>query len=124
MISSYKSPLRFLAASLLVSGLSFASIASAAEINISVVTDPKVEADMEAAAGAEVERDSKEIFPVELKVDEDTTTVGYVKDRMEEKTGVPPELQTLEFNGTKLENDKTLKSYKVIDQSKLHWMQR
>lgn len=122
MISSYKSPLRFLAASLLVGGLSFASIAYAAKINITVETDPKTEADIEAAAAGEAERDVMEIFPVKLEVDEDTVTVGYVKDRMEEKTAVPPEFQNLRFGETELKEDnKKLKDYGVKDQSKLDW---
>ncbi|WP_368563529.1 ubiquitin-like domain-containing protein [Pseudoxanthomonas sp. UTMC 1351] len=122
MISSHKTPLRFLAASLLVSGLSFASIVSAAKINITIQTDQGTEDAIEKAFGAEVEIERKEIFPVELEVDEDTVTVGYIKERMEEKTAVPPEFQTLEFKNTKLEGDeKKLKDYGIKDQDKLDW---
>lgn len=123
MISSLKSPLRFLAASLLVGGLSFASVAHAAKIKIFVETDPSTENAVETAARGEAGRDDIEIFPVELEVDEDTVTVGYVKDRMEEKTAVPPEFQEVSFESKVLEDGK-LANYGIKDQAKLQWKQK
>lgn len=87
MFRSYKSPLRFLAAGLLVAGLSFASIASAADINITIQADPKTTA-------AATNESGEKMFPLQLTVD-DTVNVGYIKDRIEDKTGFPAPEQIL-----------------------------
>jgi hypothetical protein len=111
MISSYKFPLRFLAASLLVGGLSFASIANAAKISITVEDDPKTGAD---------------IFPMHLNEIEDSEiTVRYIKDRIEDQTGFPHEEQILSFDGKELEDknaagkENTMKDYKIGDKATL-----
>jgi hypothetical protein len=100
MISSYKSPLRFLAASLLVGGLSFASIAGAVKITIdpegNVPDQPTVEKD----------------FP-------GSTTIGSIKGWLETTdAGYPPELYALYFidqekKEIKLEDGKTIDSYGI-----------
>lgn len=122
MITSHKSPFRFLAASLLVSGLSFASIANAAKINITIVTDPATEAQIaEAQAGESESGIAPKIFPVTLEVDdEDAGAIESIKRTMEDKTSTPHEEQVLKFGNTPL-SGKTLKDYGIKDQDKLDW---
>ncbi len=120
MISSLKSPLRVLAASLLVGGLSFASVASAEKIFVETKTGTKDQ--IETAFQGESESGVRPtIFPVEVELGENTT-VSDVKARMEEKTAVPQEFQGLSFNDKPLEDDgKKLKDYGIKDQDKLQW---
>lgn len=48
-----------------------------------------------------------------LDLDLKEDTVWDVKERVCEKTELPPEFQRLIFNGKQLENDKTLSDYKI-----------
>jgi len=105
MTTSHTSPLRFLAASLLASGLSFASIAHAADINIVINADSKTEARAFDESG-------NKMFPLKLRVD-DTITIGSLKTRIEEETASPAEMQSLSFGGNELEDGKTVVGYGI-----------
>jgi hypothetical protein len=97
MISSLKSPLRLLAASLLVGGLLFASIASAFQTKINITVDPQGSPAM----------DNQPNEKLSFSPDE---TIQRIKEILETRDGgYPPELHDLYLNGTKLEDNKTLK---------------
>lgn len=48
------------------------------------------------------------------------TTVLQIKERIQDKEGIPPNQQRLIFNGKALENDKPLGFYGITDESTLH----
>lgn len=95
MISSLKSPLRLLAASLLVGGLSFASVASAIQI--------EVQPDGDAPDQPDVKMDVAE-----------TDTIGDIKSRLETTdAGYPPEIQVLYLRGNELKDDAQIKDLDI-----------
>ncbi|KAL5507275.1 hypothetical protein ACEPAH_6731 [Sanghuangporus vaninii] len=52
--------------------------------------------------------------------DDKPATVADVKERVQEKEGIPTVQQTLIFGGKQLANDNTLKSYDITDKKTLH----
>jgi hypothetical protein len=91
MINSLKSPLHLLAASLLVGGLSFASVASAIQI--------------------EVQPDGDVPDQTDVKMDvAETDTIGDIKGRLETTdAGYPPEMQHLYLGDKELKDDEKIK---------------
>eukprot|EP00039_Didymoeca_costata_P018669 m.334483 g.334483 ORF g.334483 m.334483 type:complete len:79 (+) comp17360_c0_seq1:143-379(+) len=51
---------------------------------------------------------------------EPTDTVKRIKERVEEKQGIPPEQQRLIFQGKQMGDDKTAESFKIVGGSTLH----
>merc|ERR1711921_68408 len=57
----------------------------------------------------------------EIEIDiEPTDKVERIKERVEEKEGIPPPQQRLIFSGKQMNDDKTAAEYKVIGGSVLH----
>ncbi|KAL5485199.1 hypothetical protein ACEPAI_7841 [Sanghuangporus weigelae] len=52
--------------------------------------------------------------------DDKPATVADVKEKVQEKEGIPTVQQTLIFGGKQLSNDNTLKSYDITDKKTLH----
>ncbi len=51
---------------------------------------------------------------------EPSTTIGYVKQILQDKERIPSDQQSLTFSGMELENERTLESYNVQNGSTLH----
>ncbi|PNF29753.1 NEDD8 [Cryptotermes secundus] len=59
--------------------------------------------------------------PVEIEIDiEPTDKVERIKERVEEKEGIPPQQQRLIFSGKQMNDEKTAQDYKVQGGSVLH----
>merc|ERR1711963_502138 len=57
----------------------------------------------------------------EIEIDiEPTDKVERIKERVEEKEGIPPQQQRLIFSGTQMNDEKTAQDYKVMGGSVLH----
>ncbi|SPP79416.1 blast:NEDD8 [Drosophila guanche] len=57
----------------------------------------------------------------EIEIDiEPTDKVDRIKERVEEKEGIPPQQQRLIFSGKQMNDDKTAADYKVQGGSVLH----
>lgn len=57
----------------------------------------------------------------EIEVDlEGEDKIGRVKEKVEEKEGIPPAQQRLIFGGKQLNDDKTLSDYNIEQGSRLH----
>uniref|UniRef100_A0A182V579 Ubiquitin-like protein NEDD8 n=1 Tax=Anopheles merus TaxID=30066 RepID=A0A182V579_ANOME len=57
----------------------------------------------------------------EIEIDiEPTDKVDRIKERVEEKEGIPPQQQRLIFSGKQMNDDKTAQDYKVQGGSVLH----
>ncbi|UYV71771.1 NEDD8 [Cordylochernes scorpioides] len=58
----------------------------------------------------------------EIEIDiEPTDKVERIKERVEEKEGIPPAQQRLIFSGKQMNDDKTTADYKVTGGSILYW---
>jgi ubiquitin len=53
-----------------------------------------------------------------------TDLIEYVRDRIQDKDGTPPEQQRIIFSGRQLENGRTLADYKIGHESTLHLVLR
>jgi ubiquitin len=78
-------------------------------------------------------KNSKKSFPINILFlmgqtivveIEDTDTIEDVKYKIQEKEGTPPDQQQLAYAGGKLEDDKTVGSYKIAPGAKLHLILR
>ncbi|CAN8001113.1 unnamed protein product, partial [Ixodes hexagonus] len=58
-------------------------------------------------------------FQIEIDI-EPTDKVERIKERVEEKEGIPPAQQRLIFSGKQMNDDKTAADYKVTGGSVLH----
>eukprot|EP00049_Salpingoeca_infusionum_P005655 m.95035 g.95035 ORF g.95035 m.95035 type:complete len:78 (-) comp13037_c0_seq1:212-445(-) len=56
---------------------------------------------------------------VEIDV-EPTDTIERVKEKVEEKQGIPPEQQRLIYSGKQMNDDKTIEDYKVPSGAVVH----
>ena len=53
---------------------------------------------------------------------EPSSCIGWLKERIQEATGIPPAVQRLTFDGTQLEDDRTISSYNMQKDSKIKCM--
>ena len=60
---------------------------------------------------------------ITLDVSQDDT-IQSVKDKIQEKQGIPVEQQRLIFNGKQLEDDKTVNDYNIEDMANIHLVLR
>ena len=60
-------------------------------------------------------------IPLEVDPNE---TVESLKQKVQEKEGVPPDQQRLVYGGKQLENGKTLADYKIQSESTIHLVLR
>lgn len=49
-----------------------------------------------------------------------STTIGFIKERISENINLPPDIQTISFNGKNLEDQKTLYDYYITNKSLLN----
>ena len=55
---------------------------------------------------------------------ESHSTISQVKDKIQDRLGVPPDIQRLIFAGKQLENDRTLDDYCIWSESTLQFVGR
>ncbi|KAL6442180.1 hypothetical protein ACFW04_002458 [Cataglyphis niger] len=61
------------------------------------------------------------LIKVKIEIDiEPTDKVERIKERVEEKEGIPPQQQRLIFSGKQMNDEKTAQDYKVQGGSVLH----
>ena len=53
---------------------------------------------------------------------EASSCIGWLKERIQEATGIPPAVQRLTFDGTQLEDDRTISSYNMEKDDKIKCM--
>jgi ubiquitin len=51
-------------------------------------------------------------------------TIASLKDKIQEKQGIPSDQQRLIFNGKQLEDDKTMNDYNIEDSANIHLVLR
>ncbi|KAK7492231.1 hypothetical protein BaRGS_00016528 [Batillaria attramentaria] len=59
------------------------------------------------------------VITIEIDI-EPTDKVERIKERVEEKEGIPPQQQRLIFSGKQMNDEKTAQDYKVMGGSVLH----
>lgn len=76
---------------------------------------------MSFAATAKMQIKVKTLTGKEIEIDiEPDDTVRRIKDRVEEKQGIPPEQQRLIFGGKQMNDEKTAADYSIAGGSVLH----
>ena len=54
----------------------------------------------------------------------DSDTIGTIKQKIQDKEGIPPDQQRLVFNGKQLEDDKTIEDYAIEENANIHLVLR
>ena len=76
-------------------------------IKVKTLTGKEIEIDIEPTDKVDI------IDVIDVDINEETLQVERIKERVEEKEGIPPPQQRLIFSGKQMNDEKTAADYKV-----------